>query len=415
MLRTVGARVCLLLCVVLTYLPCLGQPALNEGDCVRLQAFSSLGVPLHPAPGNNGVSGRLGHATVARITDHDAPTDWFEITAGNSVGWIIRRYIDEPVPCEPAPGADALTYVVGSWNLEHFHEGASRGFPENTRGGPTFPARTQADYETIAALIETIEAKILVLEEIFAEEIVVDAETDVRSAELDRLISILGSANYDYVIGESGGSQHIAILYDQRAARLNEACETDFPRIQVQGKNLFDRQPLMAHFTLLENGQDRNDLVVVGVHLASGQQNNRNHDRAIEMLLDELDEARTEDWCVPGDENDILITGDFNASRFDVTHEDFWDEMESESWDVLADSSATYSPTRLAGVPLEPRSIIDYVIVSSGSRGLDGEEVDTDEATVHVDLVGQPEAFRRQASDHIPVTVQVRVMEDTDH
>jgi hypothetical protein len=129
MLRTVGARVCLLLCVVLTYLPCLGQPALNEGDCVRLQAFSSLGVPLHPAPGNNGVSGRLGHATVARITDHDAPTDWFEITAGNSVGWIIRRYIDEPVPCEPAPGADALTYC----NLPHYFAALRRAAVRDRR------------------------------------------------------------------------------------------------------------------------------------------------------------------------------------------------------------------------------------------------------------------------------------------
>lgn len=120
--------------------------------------------------------------------------------------------------------------------------------------------------------------------------------------------------------------------------------------------------------------------------------------------------------CIPPDENDILITGDFNANRFDDKLEQFWDEMENSGWDVLGDNGSSYPATRLSGHPLKlNKSKIDYIIVTKGGQGLAGEEVLADQATVHTGLVGQdPVSFRRHASDHIPVTVRVRVMDDTD-
>lgn len=325
-------------------------------------------------------------------------------------GEVPEGVVVTPVPVDPTE----ITYVVGTWNLEHFHDGASRGFPENTRGGPNYPARTQADYEAIAGMIETMDAKILVLEEVFAEEVIVDGEIDLHSPEIEVLIGILGENDYDYVIGSTGYTQHIAILYDTRAARLNEAGETNIRSLEVQGKQIFDRQPLFGHFTFLHNGQAMNDLVVIGVHLASNQRLYLNHDRAMDELLDEIEIAREDEWCIPANENDILITGDFNATRFDNYREDFWDEMEESGWNVLADSEEEYAPTRLAGVPLEPRSVIDYVIVTQGQGGLWGEELTANTATVHSALVTDPETFRQQASDHIPVTVAIRVLADTD-
>ena len=61
---------------------------------------------------------------------------------------------------------------------------------------------------------------------------------------------------------------------------------------------------------------------------------------------------------------------------------------------------------------------IDYIIASrfGGSHmGLVGEEISAKSATVHTGLLpSNPEDFRRLQSDHLPVTVKVKVMADTD-
>jgi hypothetical protein len=253
--------------------------------------------------------------------------------------------------------AQQLEYVVGTWNLEHFHEGADRGFPENTSGGPSIAARGDAEYAFIANTIKGLEARILVLEEINGKTVTVSDEDNTdeveKSPELERLKQFLGNG-WDYVIGSSGGAQRIAILFNTEFARLNEACETSFRNNKIQGKSVFDRQPLYGHFTFLENGQARNDLVVVGVHLASGQHLNVNHDNAMTKLVKEIDASRAEEFCVPKREFDVLITGDFNANRFGGPVEKFWDKMETAGWDVLA-NEPSYPATRLSGVPLQQR------------------------------------------------------------
>lgn len=395
-----------------------------EETCIRLKAQSNLGIPVHPVPGKPAVVHRFADGTTAEKLEVDADTGWIRVKANAVEGWIVKRYIDAEVPCAPAPvvaeagrpGEEQL-YVIGCWNLEHFHEGATRGFPE-TPG--KFPSRTQEDYEAIAAIIEELGLKIVALSEINAEETEVieeeEAFTDMRSPELERLIQILGKDNYDYTVAESGGTQHIAILFDKRCARLNAAWEMDLPEIKIQKKSICDRQPLVGHFTLLDGDRDMNDLAVVGVHLASGQQNNKNHDKAMQLIQEGLASARAENWCIPRDENDIVIVGDFNTNRFDNVPEQFWEQMEAGGWDVLADDEEEYSPTRLSGKPLGLRnSRIDYIICTSGNGGLQNEEVSDKTAIVHAELIaGGADEFRGKASDHLPVTIRVRLIADTD-
>lgn len=408
------ATLILLILSLLVVASVFAQPP-SVGDCVRLRAYSDLGVPLHPGPGRNGVSGRLADGVIASVEDFDEETGWYAITSDEGEGWIVRRYILETVDCAGmSPEVGELRYRVGCWNLEYFHDGRSRGFPENTKGGPTLPPRTESDYEAIAAIIERLNLKILVLEEIFAREEVEDGIAWLYSSEMERLVDILGEQNYAYLLAESGSVEHIAILYDTRAVRLNAICPTDFESEKVQGSHLFDRQPAIAHFTFLVSDQPRNDLLVVGVHLASGQSKRKNHDAAMEQILDELELARQEEICLPFDEHDIVILGDFNANRFDDDEEEFWNDMEGDGWDVLADAADDYPPTRLAGVPLEPWSVIDYIIVTAGERGLQGEEIDAQTASVHTDLAADPDDFRRCCSDHLPVTVDVLVTADSD-
>ena len=387
--------------------------AQSVSDCYTLKASSGLGIPLHPASGDRAVSGRLDDGTVAKIITVGSDAGWFEIKSGDVSGWIITKYLGNKVNC---PGTTTSTlsvpsigeYVIGAWNLEWFDMEKGRGFPENTNGGPHIPARTHQDFLTVASIIEELGAKILVLEEISANSV-------GKSQTLDSVIAILGNSNFAYIAGTTGGEQHIAILYDKRNVTLNSSCEFDLPEKKVDNKNLFDRQPLGAHFAFTPNGQQKNDIFVVGVHLASGQQNKKNHDEAMKQIVEKIDKIRTDGECLPSNEQDVVIMGDFNANRFDTYQEKFWDDMEKKSWDVLADNP-TYPTTRLSGVPLAFKdSKIDYIIVSKGQKGLQGEEVNQTEATVHQELVkNSPDNFRKFASDHVPVTIKVKVMDDTD-
>ncbi len=284
------------------------------------------------------------------------------------------------------PPPSGLCYQVGTWNLEHFHEGRSRGFPENTRGGPSYPARTANDLSAIAAAIrDTLDVKILILNEIMGEEREVEEEVQSRS-ELDALLTQLGPS-YQYLITSAGGSQRVALLYDTRHVRLNSATEIPVPPTRVQGKDIFARDPLMAYFTFLHDGQPQNDLLLVGLHLASGQRRARNHDAAMALLLRRLNEARNDGTVLPTGEFDLILGGDLNASMFDNNVEQFFTDLNTGNWAVLA--GTTYPATRLAGVPLAPRSQIDYLIVTrqTGSQaGLLGEEITAPAATVHQEL-----------------------------
>ena len=386
------------------------QINVEVNNSVRLKAFSQLGIPLHPESGSGSVSDRLPDRSIVDVHEIDPDNGWINISGSGISGWIVKRYIAEIIPSTSNP----IYCVVGCWNLEHFHDGASRGFPENTRGGPSYPARTQSDYEAIAAIIENLEVRILVLEEIYAQE--VQGSVEMQSLEVEKIIHILGEDNYSYIIGHSGRSQHIALLFDQRYARLNAEYEFNLPDERINSKWLFDRQPLVAHFTLLNGSQTMNDIAVVGVHLASGQPKRKNHDRAMELIVEEIENLRLNEICIPTDENDILIMGDFNANRFDSYDEEFWDDMEGNGWDVLADNDSDYPATRLSGHPLKlDKSKIDYIIVTKGNHGLFGEEITEAQALVHTGLINpNAEAFRGFASEHLPVTIRIRVTTDTD-
>jgi hypothetical protein len=79
------------------------------------------------------------------------------------------------------------------------------------------------------------------------------------------------------------------------------------------------------------------------------------------------------------------------------------------------DDDEDYAPTRMAGVPLFPRSKIDYLMGSTRPGGINDELVQLT-AEVHTHLLGEGEFddYREHVSDHLPVTVRVRVVTDDD-
>jgi endonuclease/exonuclease/phosphatase family metal-dependent hydrolase len=267
------------------------------------------------------------------------------------------------------------------------------------------------DIQFIGAAIKRLNACLLLLQEIGAQ----DTPDGATSRELDKLVNVLGGG-WQYRVSKSGHNKRMAILFDTARVALNAVCETDFAYKELDGRRVFERQGLYGHAALLEDGEQRNDLVVFGVHLVPGQHKTKNHDYAMRAFVREIQEQRGKSQCIPEGEFDVLIAGDFNANRFDGRPERFWDEMEANGWDVLADSREEYEATRLAGVPLKLQSVLDYVIVSKGNGGLSGDEVPATTATVGSSLLGgmTPRQFRRKASDHLPVTVKVAVTKDRD-
>jgi endonuclease/exonuclease/phosphatase family metal-dependent hydrolase len=311
-------------------------------------------------------------------------------------------------PNEPDSLSSNRFYTIGTWNIEYLHDSHSRGFPEFLFGGPVYQPRGDSDYAALARVIGSeLDAVILVLNEIHG----VTGVTRPVSIELDRLRVFLG-AQYAYVLSQSGGNLRTAILYDRTRARLDTSMELTYPEIRVEGADLFERDPLVAKFTLLLGGEPQHDLVVVALHLASGKANAHNHDSALALLVDTLDHMVTEAQGVFRGEVDLLLAGDLNLDYFDAHRESLLESMERGSWSVLAGRGYPY--TRLGGVPLLPESRLDYLICTDAMRGLRGL-IGNQEATVHDYLARRNyDSFRQTYSDHYPVTITLRVSPDDD-
>lgn len=370
-------------------------------------------IPGHPAAGDRSVSVRFLHGSVATILAIDQPTGWLQVEVGPEQAWIVERYIGERIG-SGSSGAFSGTIVVGTWNLEWLHPTARRGFPETPgKYGP----RTENDYAAVAEVITSdLHAAVLVLNEIDGETTQTDDEPQAVSAVLDCLLSHL-PASFSYVIARSGGAQRVAILFDQSQVRLDAFTELTIPQEKVKDgnekKDIFERDPLVGHFTVVQNGVEMNDFLMVGVHLASGQSKVKNHDRALKVLQAKLTQLLSSGFLSTGEENDIVIAGDLNLDFFDDKRELELEAMEDGPWDLLADET-TYAATRLAGSPLQPKSIIDYIMVADVMRGAH-QEIRTSEATVWQQLAeNQFDRFREHLSDHFPVTVELQVGVDDD-
>lgn len=386
--------------------------AQQVGDRVVVNSSNTLGAPVHPAPGDM-IYVRWANGTTGTITAIDSATQWRQVESNGVTGWIVRRYLTV-VPAdpdaEPDAGTELPTYAVGAWNLEWFHDNKARGFPEYTRGGPTYPARTDADYEEIASTIrDRLEAHLMVLSEI-------NGADSTRSVEMDRLLSKLGGP-WAYFLAPDGGAQRLAVLYDSATARRDRCVQVSIPRREVQNKDIFDRDPLVCSFTFLDgSGTPKNDLLVVALHLASGQSLVANHDTAMALLRRKL-ATLTSDGTFSSGERDVLIMGDFNASRYDNRIENFWEQYDSTGFrfrTLSPEDGNDYPGTRLAGVPLAPTSQIDYVLASAKTGGL-LEKLAQPVAEVRVDLLPTDfNLFRQHLSDHLPVMVRIRLMADDD-
>jgi endonuclease/exonuclease/phosphatase family metal-dependent hydrolase len=378
---------------------------------VRLDGTSPQGVPVHPDAGDASFV-RWANGTTGKVVAKDTQTGWLEVKVNQQTGWIVKRYLtvlSEPDDDSENPDSEITSYAIGTWNLEWFHNNKKRGFPESNGGGPLYPPRSDLDLALIARVITNdVAARLLVLNEI-------NGTTSKTSQELDRLLFFLG-ASWKYEIGASGQQQHVAMIYDTRAMRTNFVREFAVPPQDEDGSDIFARDPLVIGFTLLDKaGHAKNDFIMVGLHLASIQSKVQNHNRAMEVLRQRM-HAAFQNGSLPSAERDVIIAGDFNASAYDQHVENFWTNYDSELQfrSLIPDDEESYPGTRLAGVPLFPSSRLDYILASGVQNGALKDIVQW-VGHVHTELLAMgPDNYRRQVSDHLPVTIRVKVQNDDD-
>jgi hypothetical protein len=78
------------------------------------------------------------------------------------------------------------------------------------------------------------------------------------------------------------------------------------------------------------------------------------------------------------------------------------------------DDGEEYLGSRLAGVPLAPSSKIDYPLFSDMTGGLANDLVQNLAQVCHDLLPPNFNDWREYLSDHIPVTVRIKIVNDDD-
>jgi len=380
----------------------------QAGDRVQLAAQHPAGVPVRDQPGDSQYF-RWPDKTDGVVVAVQGNA--VQVEASTKRGWILGKYL-VALAAPGDEGTEVPSLIIGAWNLEHMHDGAARGFPE-LMGPKALPPRTPGDYAKIAdAIRDQLGTAVIMLSEIAG------VPGQRTSLELERLKALLGPT-WKYAIGSSGGingAQRVAILYDEARVEAISIDELTVPDIDVEGDDIFDRDPLVGYFRVRRSGSTpATDFLAVALHLASGQNKVANHNAAMERFRTEL-HAYCQARPALRNEKDILVGGDLNASHYDNKKEDFWENFDSGGYKFAAlapPDGDDYLATRLKGTPLFPGSQIDYLFASASLKGLLILPV----ATVHHELAANGDflMYRRNYSDHFPITVSIMVGNDLDN
>lgn len=258
---------------------------------------------------------------------------------------------------------------VGTWNLEWFNS-KSRGFPENTHGGPTYGPRDATALQTIAYLIQKHGIDVLGLEEIESE------------ADLQALLAYL--PGFEMYVVPDRANQHCALIWDGKQVTASIQ-----PPLAALAITPGCREGLYARLCA---GQFSFDYMVV--HLANkDDQVARQTTLLSEWLHGYLPESKPQD-------NDVLIAGDFNLTPAESALQ----TLLSDPWLAWCWAGVTGAP------PTRPvsRKTIDHLFMSWSAythQRLGDTQVPREDLELG-------ERYRELVSDHLPVIQSFRTDSD---
>ena len=331
--------------------------------------------------------------------------------------------------CATVGAQDKLT--VTTWNIEHLGS-PGRGFGGGFGGfgsgsipprSQQLPRRTDDDLKRIATFIrDDLKSDLLALQEIA---ITTRQRGRSKCGPLDKIVTELESdgSDWSYFLPpvdqtpsrDSAGNEFLAFLWNRKRVRLLTVFEMPFDDLELAGKSLFDRMPLVGYFEALkDDGSEGNDFVLVNLHLASGQDNDENHLIAMTLIQFELAGALASHAV---SESDIIILGDFNDNpSLKKTNGEpeysnaMYVHMEYKGYVDL--STADLKTTRMNS---SLDSLIDHILVNKSARA----DVLQERATIFKPGTGDGDpdlfpAWRMTFSDHFPLSFEMRIRTDDD-
>ena len=304
----------------------------GEQGTARVSAKNPLGVPLHPEPGSNRVSGRLADGSEVRVLKRTDDGRWYQVEAPQgSSGWITRRYLEPSGRGDAAivPGASARPPMlelsadspwaalegcrsalaagrrasrapgsarIATWNL--------RWFPDGGPGRRPKPNNEQAtDVEWLACAIAWLDVDVVVLQEIKLHPEARATIVRLRTL-LDRETRGRWQAEFDRCPNESG--QHVGFLFDGR--RVIAQKWTTYPSLNPHGEPCKDQlRPGFGGYFRFQGGFDTH---LIAAHLKSGGERRALmlREKSFEGVAAALAAARA---LVADD--DVLLVGDLNT------------------------------------------------------------------------------------------------------
>jgi len=291
------------------------------------------------------------------------------------------------------------------------------GSPGRGLGYRSLPLRGERELQKIAELIQEEELVLLALQEVA----ITGKEGDrYRSASLDRLCSLLGEEwNYSLAppAGEMPDTDDIhnmqnAFLWDGAKVIHEATFPLPVENVEIGGKSAFDRRPWAGWFSFIHRGEKGNDLLLVNLHMASGQDNDENHLAAMVMVERSLHRALSSQDIT---ESDRIILGDFNDNPWARDERGrleysslLYHYMEEKSFQDLMSEDKGF--TRMNN---HLDSMIDHVLVnSSARRHLASQELQL--IRPEASSLEEYQLWRETYSDHFPLVFSVKTSRDDD-
>jgi len=311
-----------------------------------------------------------------------------------------------------APVSWADDIKLTTWNIEHLGTDG-RGFGGGFGGG-SIDLRTPEQLKAIADFIkDELKSDIIALQEIS-----IDYEDNgtSRNERLDEIVSELGS-HWQYYLppkhsGHHNQSMYVGYLWNSEKVNAAKLAPLLAPNLDLAGKALFDRSPVIGYFEVKTTNDTSNDFIVVNVHLASGQHNDENHLIAMTLIEYQLNSALKE---LRIKESDRIILGDFNDNPYAKSNSGkkihtpaLYDHMAFKGYSdfVTEDFHSTRMDSNLT-------SVIDHVLVNKSAK----RDIDEDKAEIWLPTGGEPvfAAWRQTYSDHFPISIYINIAtKDTD-
>ena len=319
-------------------------------------------------------------------------------------GLVSLFLIALTISCSPGENGELppeeVNYQICCWNLEHFSPTAKRGFPEVS---PRIDPRTEEQLNALAAKIrDEIKAEIYLFSEI---------ENEAYFASFVQKIG----ADWKYDIGISGSQQKTAFVWNTNAVKEIKAGDIDisdtfFDSSRNRDRKIFDRSPQLLHIVFLDTeGQEKNDVLLIGLHMISGERWNKPRQKGMEILLTKLPGFLTDNGF-DTNEKDFVFLGDLNDDTFLKFYDNKPDNQQLQflfpfmvSKGYIALVSSNYPGTRVSGRQ------IDHIIISWDFM----DECFNTEAEVLVPYIDFND-YRVKFTDHFPVLIYVRLYKDDD-